>query len=242
MSRKLSLFFPFPTPNVRATFLARPQRFLVRAKLENGEFTRSYCANPGSLAGCLRQGSQIILWESPVKTRRCAHTWRAIKLSRTWVGTDTHLANRLVRKAIEEGRIASLKGFSLSKAEPRAKEGRLDFLLKRGNDLCFVEVKSATVACGKSAQFPDSLSPRAVRHLRSLKTQAEAGHRAVLIFVAQRGDVTSLCINHQFDPKFSAAMAEALAAGVEVVALKFAVNPRGFRAPVAIPLRVADLT
>jgi DNA-binding sugar fermentation-stimulating protein len=53
--------------------------------------------------------------------------------------------------------------------------------------------------------------------------------------VAQRGDITSLCINHLFDPKFSAAMAEALAAGVEVIALKFAVTPRGFGPPTAIP-------
>jgi hypothetical protein len=53
--------------------------------------------------------------------------------------------------------------------------------------------------------------------------------------VAQRSDVTSLCINHQFDPKFSAAMAEALAAGVEVIALKFAVTPRGFGPPTVIP-------
>jgi DNA-binding sugar fermentation-stimulating protein len=53
--------------------------------------------------------------------------------------------------------------------------------------------------------------------------------------VAQRGDVTSLCINHQFDPQFSAAMDEALAAGVEVIALKLAVTPQGFGPPIVIP-------
>lgn len=72
-------FYLFPEPLVCATFLARIQRFLVEARLEDGTKTVVYCANPGSFEGCLKTGSPILLWDRQDATRKKRYTWRAIK-------------------------------------------------------------------------------------------------------------------------------------------------------------------
>jgi sugar fermentation stimulation protein A len=223
---------------VEGTFVARPQRFLVDAQLENGSRTTAYCANPGSFRTEFRPGCPILLWASPDRTRKRAHTWRAIKHGRTWIGTDTHLANLLVERALEENRIPSLRGFTIAQKEPRGALGRrLDFLLVKGARRCFVEVKSAMAAQDGCAQFPDSQSPRACAHLADLTAHAVAGHRAIVVFLVQRGDVVALRINDAFDSAFTSAYQLARNHGVEALAIKHAVTRRGFGPPVVMPVQ-----
>ena len=238
----MKLFFSFPQPQVMATFLGRPQRFLVEARLADGSKTLVYCANPGSFKDCLKVGSPILLWDSSDATRKKRYTWRAIKLGRCWVGTDTHLANRLVEKAFLEKRLSGFEGYVLSQREPRdAKGGKLDFHLTGASGECFVEVKSATVVSGDCARFPDSKTPRGIRHLNQLKAKAKAGHRAILIFLVQRGDVQKFALNRDCDPAFNRAFDQALAAGVEVLAVKHNVTQRGFSSPLPMPVGIEKM-
>lgn len=220
-----------------ARFLARPQRFLVSVELADGTTTLAYCANPGSFRGCVEAGSRVLLWDSDATARKRRYTWRAIRLGDVWVGTDTHLANELVHKALCAGALPSLTGFRRTEREPRnAKGGRLDFKLGDGCRECFVEVKSATVVEGVSARFPDSVSPRAVAHLKELTKLAKAGRRAVLLFLIQRGDVERLEIPRDGDPFFGRAVKAALNAGVEFLAAKHEVTAKGFGWPVEVPV------
>lgn len=52
-------FYPFPKPQIAATFLAWPQRFLVEARLADGSETLVYCANPGSFRDCLTPSAPV---------------------------------------------------------------------------------------------------------------------------------------------------------------------------------------
>lgn len=233
----MTIFFPFPTPTVKGTFIARPQRFLINASFADGSLTVAYCANPGSFRSCLTAGRPILLWRSPDPNRKRQHTWLAIKLTRTWIGTDTHLANKLVEKTLINGLIKSIKNYKFEQREPRQSDGRrLDFLLKKGNRKCYVEVKSATIADGLKAQFPDSISVRACAHLDELTACATAGHRAILIFLVQRDDVHAVHINRARDLIFTESYKRALLAGVEVIGIKHRVTPRGFGPPQIIPV------
>lgn len=230
-------FYPFPKPQLEATFKARPQRFLVEAKLENGKKTLVYCANPGSFKGCLKVGSPILLWDSQDATRTKRYTWRAIKLGRHWVGTDTHLANPLVEKALLLNSLPGLKGYQIIVKEPREKLGtRLDFHLSGPKGECFLEVKSATVVSGTCALYPSSKTLRTLPQLKLLTQKAKAGHRAVLLFLVQRGDVDSFAFNRDCDPALNRAFDRALAAGVEVLAVKHTVSLRGFSQPIQMPI------
>ncbi len=235
----MKLFFLFPLPCVKAVFIARPQRFLAEAKLSDGSTTFAYCANPGSFRGCLETKSPCILWDSATSGRKRRYTLRAIKLSRTWVGTDTHLANQLIEKTLQQRLLPSLADYVMLQREPRShKHGRLDFLLRNGADQCFLEVKSATVTRGAVAQFPDSQSPRSIRHLEALSRAVKEGHRAVFIFLIQRGDVQSMRINSDCDPSFNRAVTRAIAAGVEFLAIKHTVTAKGFGLPVIVPVEL----
>ena len=230
-------FFTFPAPSVKAVFLNRPQRFLAEVKLPDGTTTLAYCANPGSFHGCLETGSPCMLWDSAESERKRRYTLRAVKLGKTWLGTDTHLANELIETALRRRLLPHLEKFDVLKREPRSRNGsRLDFLLGDGVGECFLEVKSATVTFGGLAQFPDSLSPRSVEHLNALIKVVKTGRRAVLVFLIQRGDVEGLKINAACDPAFNRAFARALKAGVEFQALKHTLTVKGFGQPVPVPV------
>lgn len=233
----MKLFYPFPGPQIRATFLGRPQRFLVEARLEDGSKTLVYCANPGSFKDCLTPGSPILLWDSPDASRKRRYTLRAIKLGRFWIGTDTHLANRLVEKALLEHCLPSLEGYDILTREPRDKKGtRLDFHLAGPAGQCFLEVKSATVISGTCARYPDSKTLRTLAQLRLLASKVKAGHRAILLFLIQRGDVDSFAFNRDCDTALTRAYDRARSAGVDVLVIKHAVTASGFSPPVRIPV------
>ena len=202
---------------------------MVEVRLADGSKTLAYCANPGSFKDCLQVGSPILLRDSQSATRRRRYTWLAIKLGRHWVGTDTHLANRLVEKALLENCLPGLEGYGIMAKEPREKTGsRLDFHLSNSKGQCYLEVKSATVVSGTCARYPDSKTLRTLAQLKLLARKAKAGHRAVLLFLVQRGDVQKFALNRACDPAFNRAFDQALAAGVEVIAVKHNVTQREF--------------
>lgn len=233
----MKCFLSFPKPIVGATFLARSQRFLVEAQLEDGTKTVVYCANPGSFKGCLKAGSPILLWDSQDATRKKRCTWRAIRLGRHWVGTDTQLANQLVEKTLLENCLPGLKDYKIIAKEPREKKGsRLDFHLSGPQGQCFLEVKSATVVSGNCALYPSSMTLRTLSQLKLLAKKVKAGHRAVLLFLVQRGDVDSFAFNRDCDPALTRAFDRALAAGVEVLAIKHKVTKSGFSQPIQLPI------
>ena len=236
----MKIFFPFPTPILRGEFVSRPQRFLVEVKMEDGRRVVAYCANPGSFGCSFEKGSRILLWKSPDRKRKREFTWRAIRIKAAWVGTDTHLANQLVGKALMEKLLPPFHGFDLEKTEPRAsRRRRLDFLLRRRNERYFVEVKSVAVSNHSVARFPDSKSSRARAHIMELIAQTRAGNRAAIIFLVQRGDVNFVQIRSEFDPNFAEACVEAKHTGVQLLGVKHHVSARGFGPPVMIPVTIA---
>jgi len=108
---------------------------------------------------------------------------------------------------------------------------RIDFLLRKGQARCFLEVKNSVVVEQGVARFPDSITPRGLKHLEGLTRKAKEGHRAVLLFVVQRGDVKSFAITSLHHPAYARAVQKALRAGVELLAISFEVSPKGFSLP-----------
>lgn len=119
---------PFPQPQHTAKFLRRPQRFLAEIKFLDGNNVVAYCANPGSMAGCLTPGSKALLWDSGDMKRKRRYTLRAIKFGGIWVGTDTHLSNRIVEEALKQQLIPGLSSYTSFARERLLGEGcRVDF-------------------------------------------------------------------------------------------------------------------
>jgi len=232
----LSSFLPFPEPQFEAVFLERPQRFLADMVLADGTRTLAYCANPGSLAGCLQTGSPALLWDSLDPGRKRRYTLRAIELEGLWIGTDTHFSNLLAEEILRQRLIPGLSNYETLERERRVEAGmRIDFLLTGPEGNCFVEVKSATVVEKGVARFPDSVTPRSVKQLGWLARKAASGERAVLLYIVQRGDAKSFTINWKHSRAYAEAFKEAFAAGVEVFAFAVRVRAKGFEKPRLLP-------
>jgi sugar fermentation stimulation protein A len=68
------------------------------------------------------------------------------------------------------------------------------------------------------ALFPDAVSARAARHLQVLMELVGRGFRAALCYCAQRDDVDRIRAAGEIDPVYARTLAEARAAGVQVLA------------------------
>lgn len=214
---------------LRGTLIRRYKRFLADIVLDDGRWITAHCANTGSMLGCRASG--LTVWVSPAERpgRRLAWTWEIVEVAGgVRVGIHTGRANGLVAEGIRSGLIEPLAAYTDLRAEVAdADGGRADFLLSAPDrPPCWVEVKSVTLrGPGNIGLFPDAVSKRASRHLRSLAARVQAGDRAALIFCVQRGDVERVAPATEIDPAYAQALGEAQEAGVELYAYRAVVSP-----------------
>ena len=213
----------FAASLIEGRLIRRRQRFLADVELAGGATTTAHCPNTGSMLGCQGPGSRVFLSESTSPGRRYPLTWELVESAGgTLVGINTARTNGLVAEALDAGVIAELRGCGGRRAEvpvPGA-AGRLDFLLERpGAPPYYLEVKNVTAAVEEGlARFPDAVSERATRHVRTLAALRGRGYGAGLLFCVQRADVAAVAPADAIDPAYGAALREAAAAGVDVLA------------------------
>jgi sugar fermentation stimulation protein A len=214
-------------PTVEGRFLRRYKRFFVDVELANGEVVVAHCPNTGSLLGCLVEGARVVLRDSQDTERKLRYVFQAIEIGKSWVNVDTSLPNRAVFEAVEAGKIPELTGYARVEREKKYGEAsRIDLLLtgKKG-ELCYVEVKNTTLADGRTAMFPDSVTERGLKHLVELGNMVEQGHRAVQFFFVSRSDCRDFRPAALIDPKYTAGLALAASRGVELLAYSTRVSP-----------------
>lgn len=233
----------FPSPLIPATLIRRYKRFLADVRLDDGRELTVHTPNTGAMTGCAEPGSRIWLRDTGNPARKYPLAW---ELSTTpggaLVGVNTHLANRLVREAIEGGVIPELRGYARIRQEVRyGEEGsRIDLLLQeRGRADCYVEIKSVTLVRGEGeAAFPDAVSARGSKHLRELAHIVRGGDRAVLLFCVQRADARLVRPAADIDPLYARTLAEARRAGVEILAWRASVSPQAIELDTRLPVEI----
>ncbi|GAB7025003.1 DNA/RNA nuclease SfsA [Geotalea toluenoxydans] len=204
---------------IPAVLIRRYQRFLADFQLENGEIVTAHCPNSGSMKGCAVPGSPAFISRCDKPGRKLCYTWELVKADNCWIGINTSLPNRLVHKAIESGVIKELQGYHSIRPEVRyGINSRIDLLLSRGDELCYVEVKNVTLMEDGRALFPDAATVRGQKHLRELMEMVRLGHRAVNFFVVQRPDCSSVSPADAIDPEYGRLLRLAAASGVELLA------------------------
>ena len=194
----------------------RYKRFLADIETANGLIT-AHCPNTGAMTGCAEPGWPVWYSISENPKRKYAATWELVDTGRGICSVNTGRANHLVREAVEKGVIAGLKGTEI-RAEAKIPDGsgRFDLLV----DDTFVEVKSVTLLRSEGqGAFPDAVSSRALKHVRALVDVIALGYRGVLVFCAQHTGVQSVTPANDIDPAYAQGLKEAVAKGVEVLAL-----------------------
>ena len=209
----------FPDPLIKGRLIKRYKRFLADVALDGGEVVVAHCANPGSMLGLDRPGSEV--WLSPARNpaRKLRYSWELMRVDGSLVGINTALPNALVAEAVEDGRVPELAGYETLRREvPYGKNSRIDLLLEgAGRAPCYVEVKNVHLKRHSFAEFPDSVTARGAKHLGEMAAMVAAGHRAIMVYVVQRSDCNGFAIAGDIDPAYAAAAARARARGVEAI-------------------------
>lgn len=214
----------FASPLIRGTLLRRYKRFLADVRLDDGTEVTAHCPNSGSMLSVSTPGAEVWLSVADGATRALPYTWELIRVGEHLVGINTTRPNMLVSEAIDAGTIAELRGYTRRRREVGyGRNSRVDLLLEAdGRPKCFVEVKNVTLRRdhGPAApvEFPDAVTVRGRKHLDELSEQVRAGHRAVMVFLAQRSDGCRFRIADDVDPVYAERLRAAKAVGVEVIA------------------------
>jgi sugar fermentation stimulation protein A len=245
------MILPYPEPLVKATLQRRYKRFLADVALADGTEATAHCGNPGSMLGLAEPGSPI--WLSPNRNPKAKLAWRweiatqATPDGPAPVGINTNLANKAVAAALEAGALPELAGYGTVRAEMRygSRNSRIDFFLSDGGAQpdCYVEVKSVTLRRPdgpdpEAAEFPDARTERGAKHLAELADIARNGGRAVMLYLAQRGDCRHFALAADIDPAYAAAFADARDAGVEAICYDCKPSPNGLELKGPLPLRL----
>ncbi len=218
----------------------RYQRFFADVETAAGEVVTVHCPNPGSMLGCAEPGAAVRCSTSADPRRRLRHTLEMVRVGRTWVGVNTLRANALAARMLEAGAVRELAGYRELRREVRVEPGsRLDFRLERrprDRRPLWLEVKSVTLATGRVARFPDSVTQRGRRHAELLARLRHRGDRSVLLFLVQRADCERIEPADDIDPAYGAALRAAVRAGVEVLGVRARVTPRALLFEGALPV------
>ncbi len=134
---------------------------------------------------------------------------------------------RLVYEAVTKGEIEGLNGYTKVQREVKFGDSRFDVYAENESEKCFIEVKNVTLKEGNYALFPDSVTTRGQKHLRTLIEVKSVGIRAVMFYVVQRSDVDIFAPAKEIDPDYAIALKMAVEAGVEIFAVRAKVSPKG---------------
>jgi len=242
MKKKL---FEFDTLH-EGKLIKRYKRFLADIKLDNGMEITAHCPNTGPMQGLLLDNPRVRVSFSPSPKRKLSWTWEQVKIFTakdefTWVGINTLLANKLIKKTIEGGILKEIIGeISTIRAEmPYGKDrkSRIDFFLtpKSSNPdkrNIYVEVKNTTWRNGKVALFPDTVTLRGQKHLKEL-ISVVPGEKSILIPCITRTDIDFFAPGDEADPIYGQLFRESIENGLIVLPCSFGfykdhVNWEGF--------------
>lgn len=217
----------------------RYKRFLADVQLDKDKIITVHCPNSGSMLGCSKPGSPVMLSRSENPKRKYPHTLEMVQADRVWVGVNTALTNRLVREALEKGVINEFGKLDAITQEIKTSDNtRLDFLLEYKGKKIFMEVKNCSLAEDRVAMFPDAVTTRGTKHLRELAMLKAQGHKAAVFFCVQRQDADSFMPASHIDPLYAETLAKVAAGDVLVLAYQADVSPREIKIARQLPVKI----
>ncbi|MBE6918140.1 MAG: DNA/RNA nuclease SfsA [Ruminococcaceae bacterium] len=204
----------------KATFLARPNRFIAHVEL-GGEVVVCHVKNTGRCRELLVPGAEVWLEKGSTPGRKTAWDLIAVRKGEKLINMDAQAPNKVFAQwaAQLEPELTALW------SEYTYGQSRLDFCLETAAGLHLVEVKGVTLEEDGHTRFPDAPTERGVKHLQELMRAVEEGYRASVVFVIQMEQVKDFAPNDDTHPAFGEALRAAAEAGVQVVAVNCRVAP-----------------
>ena len=199
----------------QCSFLCRVNRFIAKCMVDGAE-TVVHVKNTGRLRELLVPGAVCWLEKSANPNRKTLYDLVAVEKDGRVINIDSQAPNLIAREWVENGGWGPVTDV---KSEFTLGDSRFDLAYLHGGVRGLIEVKGVTLFDDNGlACFPDAPTSRGAKHLHGLIQAAQAGMETGVCFVIMREDATGLIPNDRTDPAFSAALREASAAGVRIVA------------------------
>ena len=218
----------------QGTFIHRPNRFIAHVLID-GQEQVCHVKNTGRCRELLPEGATVWCAESDNPNRKTKYDLITVEKSGRLINMDSQAPNAAVREWLLSGGLGQI-----SDLHPETVHGdsRFDFSFVLNGKTCFLEVKGVTLENDGVCAFPDAPTQRGTKHLKGLTEAVQEGYGAYVLFVVQMADVKYLHPNDNTDPAFGAALRQAAAAGVHILAMDCAVTPdsMNLRLPVIVRL------
>ena len=222
------------TNMVPGIFLDRPNRFIAHIEIR-GTTEVCHVKNTGRCRELLPTGARVWCQDAAAPTRKTRYDLICVEKGSRLINMDSQAPNLAAGEWLAAGGLGPIENL-----RPETKHGtsRFDFSFTLNGKPCFLEVKGVTLETDGVCAFPDAPTQRGTKHLQELTTLAQAGYGAYVLFVIQMADVVCLRPNDATDPAFAAALRQAAAAGVQILAMDCQVttNSMTLRNPVAVRL------
>ena len=206
---------------IKGKLIKRYKRFFVDIKL-NKEIVTAHCPNTGSMKGLLDEGNEVFVLKHDDPKRKLKYGLEIIKTRKNLVGVNTHMANKIVNHGLINNLIKELKDNDIISPEVFFnKETRFDFLIEKGKQKSFLEVKNVTLFReDKTAEFPDAITSRGSKHLLTLIDAIKKGYKSYLIFLVQIQNMEYFKIAKDIDTEYYKNYLIAKKAGVNFLAYR----------------------
>ena len=219
---------------VSGVFLERPNRFVAHIEI-NGVLEVCHVKNTGRCRELLPAGASVWCQESTNPNRKTKYDLIAVQKGQRLINMDSQAPNAAVKEWLLSGGLGMISDL---KAEVKNGDSRFDFAFIKDGLPCFLEVKGVTLENNGICAFPDAPTQRGAKHLRGLTALAQSGCGAYVLFVIQMSDVKYLHPNDTTDPDFGAALREAAANGVQVLAVDCAVTSDSMTIQHFVPVKL----
>ena len=215
-------------------FLARPNRFIAHVEI-GGQTEIVHVKNTGRCRELLPVGAEVWCEKSSNPNRKTKFDLITVRKGHRLINMDSQAPNTAAGEWLRSGGLGHIENL---KAEAFHGDSRFDFSFTKEGKTCFLEVKGVTLEEDGICAFPDAPTQRGAKHLKGLTQLAREGYGAYVLFVIQMADVKYLHPNDATDPAFGAALREAAANGVQVLAMDCAVTEDSMelRLPVLVKL------
>ena len=211
---------------IKGKLIKRYKRFFADIKL-NKEVVTAHCANTGSMMGLLNAGNEVYISKNDDPKRKLKYTLEIIKVNKNLVGVNTHFANKIAYHGLSNNLIKEVSNSDIIKPEVFFdKETRFDFLIEKNKQKIFVEVKNVTLFREeKTAEFPDSVTSRGSKHLKTLIDATKKGYKSYIIFLVQIQGMKYFKIAKDIDKEYYQNYLLAKKAGVKFLAYRCKIDP-----------------
>ena len=196
-------------------FQARPNRFIAHVEID-GQVEVVHVKNTGRCRELLPVGAEVWCEVSDNPNRKTKFDLITVRKGRRLINMDSQAPNKAAGEWLLAGGLGEIQNL---KAETFHGDSRFDFSFEKEGRKCFLEVKGVTLENDGICAFPDAPTERGAKHLKGLCKLAQDGYGAYVLFVIQMAEVKYLHPNDVTDPNFGAALREAAANGVQVLAV-----------------------